>query len=185
MTIELSLHVPSLKVSITPVELVEEAEDIPNAEHDPGHEHDTPKRMVVSEGSKEPGASVALHEPPDRVSINGALPFPAVESYPPTASQLEVDGQAIPSRDPPEPAEDDALAGSGPSKGVTTPPEMDSMSGTELPAAFWYVPAAAHVPAAGQETLTMKAALGTAASAGRGASVAVHVPPERERRRPF
>jgi hypothetical protein len=47
------------------------------------------------------------------------------------------------------------------------------------------VPAAKQVPALGQETLTMKDALGTKASAGRGAFVAVHVPPERERRTPF
>jgi hypothetical protein len=135
MTMELSLHVPLLKVSTTPVELAGDA-DSPNAEHDPGHEHETPKRLVLSEGSKEPGASMAIHEPPDRVSIKGAPPVPAVDRYLPTASQLEIDGQAIPSRKPPEPAEDDALAGSGASTGVAAPPEMDSMTGTALPAVF-------------------------------------------------
>lgn len=185
MTIEDSLHVPLLKVSITPVVLVGEADDIPNAEHDPGHEHETPRRVVLSEGSNEPGASAALHEPPERVSIIGALPLPAVEVYLPTVSQLEVDGQAIASRNPCEPGEDEAFAGRGASRGVAEPPEMDSMSGPVLPAVSSYAPAAVQVPAAGQETLKTTAAPEAAPFAGRGASVAVHVPPERERRRPF
>ena len=77
------------------------------------------------------------------------------------------------------------MAGNGASRGVAEAPEMDSMTGTAVPAVVSYAPVAVQFPTAGQATLTMRAVLGTAALAGRGACVAVHVPPERERRRPF
>ena len=140
---------------------------------------------MLSEGSKVPGASVALHEPPDRVSINGAPPVPAVDSYLPTASQLEVDGQAIPSRNPPEPPEDVALAGSGTSTGVTDA-AGDGLDDRHGVARCVLVGAGGvQVPAARTGDAHDEGRVGTEASAGRGASVAVHVPPERERRTPF
>jgi hypothetical protein len=77
-TAGVSLHVPLLSVSRNPDARAVPWRLVPKAEHDPGHEQDTANTADSNEGSKDPGALVAVQLPPEYVSMRGEVPSPVL-----------------------------------------------------------------------------------------------------------
>ena len=75
------VQVPSARVPTNPLAVVRALDALmPPAVHDPGHEHETPKKADVSDGlSATPDRAAGDQVAPEYVSTRGAIPDPAVE----------------------------------------------------------------------------------------------------------
>jgi hypothetical protein len=121
------------------------------------------------------GASAAVQDPADRVSINPCW-NPEVSLNLPSAAQEPSAGQdrlvKVPNRYA-------TPLDSGAFDAVHEAPDRVSTSACSLPEESKYSPIAVQDPAAGQDTTSSSAWGGVAESAGRGVVVSVQAPPDK------